>query len=96
MKRKTIAVSELISLTNSVLRNSTCSPEYRQGQMNLLEAVLHLSGNYKGFEYLGVIDVPKGEKPGIHPFIDGPHGYKNRFINTDNTRVAYFQQFKGA
>jgi len=86
-KRKTIEVAELISMTNLVLTRSTCTPDIRQGMMNLLEAVLHKTGNYKGYKYLTEGYVPDGARPGINSIDLDIVG---RFENTDKTRVEYF------
>jgi len=86
-KRKTIEVAELISMTNLVLARSQCAPDIRQGMMNLLEAVLHKTGNYAGYRYLKEGYVPDGARPGINSIDLDIVG---RFENTDITRVEYF------
>lgn len=88
MSRKTFDVNALTVTVNEMCANSTCSPEVRQGAMNVLEHVLHESGNYRGFQYLGADKVPAGEKPGINWGFD--NDYEARFFNTDPTRVYYY------
>ena len=88
-KRKTVTVEFLINMTNDICKDSTPDrAEMRQGAMNGLEAVLHETGNYKGFRYL----IP-GEcqgNPGVW-YKDGQLlPYPERFENTDKTRVQYF------
>lgn len=91
MARKTVDVSKMVDTVNEVLAQSECTPDMRQGMMNLLENVLHETGNYKGFRYLAINEVPKGEKPGINrdEYGEVSKDYEARFANTDNTRVQY-------
>lgn len=51
-----------------------------------LEDVLHDTGNYNGFRYLGVDEVPKGEVPGIRWDYPQPE----QFNNTNSYRRKYF------
>jgi hypothetical protein len=91
MARKTINVTDLIETINTSIAISTCSAETRQGMMNVLEGVLHSTGNYRGFRYLTQDEVPVGEKPGINCFkSETENTYESRFLNTDRTRVQYF------
>jgi len=89
-KRKTYNVSELVDLVNGICKNS--APEVadrRQGAMNVLEAVLHETGNYKGFRYL-LEDECTGN-PGVRYLNGLPHpDFELRFKDTDRTRVMYF------
>ncbi|MHB8123382.1 MAG: hypothetical protein ACYDG4_14645 [Desulfuromonadaceae bacterium] len=90
-KRKTIKVAELVEIVNDILKTSLSdSKERRQGAMNVLETVLHETGNYRGFCYLLAGEVADGV-PGIN-YVDGlPHRDPvMRFANTDHTRVMYF------
>jgi hypothetical protein len=52
MSRKTIPVETLTAKVNSMLALSTCSPVERLAMADVLEAVLHDTGNYRGFGYL--------------------------------------------
>ena len=52
MSRKTIPVGTLTAKINSMLALSTCSPVERLAMANVLEAVLHDTGNYRGFRCL--------------------------------------------
>ena len=89
MPRKTFNVSELVDLVNGICKDSDPSREdVRQGAMNVLETVLHESGNYKGFRYL-LAEETTG-RPGVN-YKDGQMlDYPARFENTDRTRVMYF------
>ena len=90
MSKKTVTVESLKIAINEVLKTSTCSSDIRQGQMNVLENVLHSTGNYHGFQYLSKDKVPEGELPGINwevVIANGP--YEDKFKNTDPTRVYY-------
>lgn len=88
--RKTIKVSELVDMVNGICKDS--APEFvdvRQGALNVLEAVLHNSGNYHGYRFLRY-DETIG-KPGVQTVNGFPHpDFNKRFENTDNTRVMYF------
>ena len=99
MARKTIEVETLKNIVNEVLATSTdeygATRGYRQGMMNLLEEVLHDTGNYKGYRNLMLKDVPAGEKPGIMVNETGliehtPIEVRFDKATTDNTRVHYF------
>jgi hypothetical protein len=91
MSRKTIKVDELRIAVNEILAVSVCSADVRQGQLRVLEHVLHSTDNYRGFRFLSQKDVPAGEKPGINLNADGSvmSDYVERFLNTDSTRVQY-------
>ena len=91
MPRKTLNVDQLLKDVNESLAISTCSSETRQGMINVLENVLHATGNYRGFGYLDQTKVPTGELPGINTDANNEIlDYANRFANTDKTRVFYF------
>lgn len=89
MARKTVTVEFLINMTNDICKNSAADrKDIRQGAMNLLETVLHSTGNYKGFRYLLAHEVADGV-PGVN-YVDGHIiDYPARFANTDRTRVQY-------
>jgi len=84
MGRKTFNVADFKKSVNQVLARSMCAPDIRQGWINALEVALYDSGNYKGYNYLNVNDVPPGEKPGIRG-VDPV----SKFIDTDMTRRFY-------
>jgi len=91
--RKTIDVQEIKALVNEFLKTSTCSKDRRQGQMDVLQDILHSTGNYHGFQYLYQDSVPSGELPGI--IVDGTvenTPYEQRFPvgKVDATRVYYY------
>ena len=68
MARKTISVAELKQLANDALASSTfphIGIDTRMGTCQFLESILHRTGNYGGFSYLGKDHVPTGEIPGI-------------------------------
>jgi hypothetical protein len=99
MARKTFEVETLKNIVNEVLATSSseygCTRDRRQGMMNLLEKVLHETGNYRGFRNLMLKDVPAGEKPGIMVNETGliehtPIEVRFDKATTDNTRVHYF------
>jgi hypothetical protein len=85
MSRKTLNVKGFVSGINEALKQSTTmSQEFRWGLMSACEAALQSSGNYKGFRYLTIDEVPEGKLPGIW-YENG----KPSFENTDYTRVEY-------
>lgn len=90
ISKKSINVELVRTSVNEVLALSVCSPDTRQGMMNVLEKVLHASGNYKGFRYLAASDVPAGQSPGINMELILSDDYVAKFANTDKTRVQYF------
>jgi len=84
MSRKTYSVEALIELVNGICKDSAPSEVgIRQGAMIVLEAVLHSTGNYRGFRYL----LPSEclGNPGVNISAD----YEVRFKDTDRTRVQY-------
>jgi hypothetical protein len=88
-KRKTFNVDELIDIVNGICKDSAADrKEVRQGAMNVLEAVLHKTGNYSGFNYLR--HVADGA-PGVNYVGDKLLDYPERFENTDRTRVFYYK-----
>jgi hypothetical protein len=91
MARKTVQVSSVIEYVNNMLRNSfgAVTSEERLGMIDVLEQILHDTGNYRGYRYLTQEEVPSGEKPGIHYAGDMPAPYPERFKDTDHTRRAY-------
>ncbi len=99
MARKTIEIETLKNLVNDILANTTNdfgpTRDIRRGAMNVLEAALHNTGNYRGFRNLMLKDVPLGEKPGIAVNETGliehtPIEVRFDKATTDNTRVHYF------
>jgi hypothetical protein len=89
MSRKTYSVEALVEMVNGICKDSAPDAvDIRQGAMNVLERVLHDTGNYRGFRYL-----LKGEcsgKPGVNYDGHGPlPDYELRFKDTDRTRVQY-------
>lgn len=64
-KRVTIKISELVSKTNQMLRESTCDAKIREGMIAVLESALHATNQYRGFGYLTQEEVPPGENAGI-------------------------------
>lgn len=90
MSRKSVNVEVVKTKINQVLALSECSSDMRQGMMNVLEDILHTSGNYHGFRYLGNLEVPRGQYPGIHMELIDSRDHEAKFFGTDRTRVQYF------
>jgi len=90
---KTIKVSEVLQDINKKLAlTEEVNIEHRWGLISALEAILHSTGNYSGFQYLSIEEVPTGELPGINVDEKGEYleNYEARFLNTDPTRRKYF------
>jgi hypothetical protein len=89
--RKTINVDRVKELVNNVcLMSAKEKKDIRQGSMNILETILHETGNYRGFSYLSEADVKDGQ-PGVrHDATGALLPYPERFENTDPTRVVYW------
>jgi hypothetical protein len=83
-------VYEVIDRINWLLANSSGDPAYREGMIEIGQTILHNTNNYMGFRYLGIKEVPEGQKPGIR---HAPNGdmlpYEERFQNTDQTRICF-------
>lgn len=91
MARKTFSVEFIRNKTNMMLKDSTCNAASREGMIAILTEILHESGNYHGFRYLMVDEVPKGHNPGVRYAEDGSMlPYEERFVNVDDTRRSYY------
>ena len=88
-KRKTIKVEELVDFCNMLLAKSTAPSVYRNGVMVVVEHFLHETKNYTGFRYLLEVEVPADHIPGIRYQNSQGLPYRERFENTDSTRVQY-------
>ena len=90
-KRKTIEISKLVEMANGILQNSGSDcVGIRQGIMNLVEAALFETGNYKGFRYLDETEVSADSLPGIRDTVISSTRGPDNFKNTDGTRVCYY------
>jgi len=85
MPRTTIDISDLLELINRRNQAGTQTPAAREAANELLEDVLHATGNYEGFGYLNRGQVPSGASPGIK--MDGA---EHSFAGCDETRRNYF------
>lgn len=92
--KKTIKISELTDICNRMLQYSMKGQEFRQGIQAVLETVLSRTDQYAGFEHLRQHEVAtKACKPGVNTYEDGTLlPYDLRFVNTDPTRVRYFNK----
>jgi hypothetical protein len=93
MSRRTFNVEEIVRLTNESLAKSTCSPDQRTGQIQTIENILHSTGNYRGYRYLMLDEVPDRQLPGIvvHGTVENTP-YEIRFAEgtVDQTRIQFF------
>ncbi len=95
MAKKTLKVEALRNKINAMLNDShgEDTEHVRQGYINVLESVLHDTGNYDGFRYLDWSDMQhlENELPGVN-FEKGStlSCEATRFVNTDETRRFYF------
>ncbi len=91
--RKTCYVETLRNDLNQFLKDSTCSQDRRQGHIDVVQDILHMTGNYHGFRYLMQHDIPAGHLPGI--IVNGTvenTPYEQRFPvgKVDPTRIHFF------
>lgn len=84
-KRKTIEIERVKKLINEKLKSQGSISE-RLSLMTLLEIMLSETGNYKGFRYLTVNEVPSDCDPGIIRDIET--GLALSF--PDTSRVEYY------
>lgn len=60
--RKTVNVEKVRDRVNILLANPKVSDDYRLGAAAILESILHDTGNYQGYSYVG-IEFPKDAAP---------------------------------
>jgi hypothetical protein len=90
-KRKTIEISKLVEMANGILQHSGADcVGIRQGTMNLVEAALFETKNYKGFRYLDETEVSADSLPGIRDTAISSTRGPDNFKDTDRTRIHYF------
>ena len=90
-KRKTIEISKLVEMANGILQNSGSDcVGIRQGVINMIEATLMETKNYKGFRYLDETEVSDGSWPGIRGTAYSNTRGPDNFKNTDPTRIRYY------
>jgi hypothetical protein len=90
-KRKTIEISKLVEMANGILQNSGADcVGIRQGTINMIEAALFETKNYKGFRYLDETEVSADSLPGIRDTAISSTRGPDNFKDTDRTRVRYF------
>ena len=90
-KRKTIEISKLVEIANGILQNS--GSEYvdvRQGTINMIEAALFETKNYKGVRYLDETEVSADSRPGIRDTAISSTRGPDNFKDTDPTRIRYY------
>lgn len=84
--RKSFNVVAFRDKVNWRLTNCTMSEDGLKELCLTLEDVLHDTGNYGGFRYLGIGEVPEGELPGIR----WDCAQMDQFTNTNGYRRKYF------
>jgi hypothetical protein len=90
-KRKTIEISKLVEMANGILQNSGADcVGIRQGVINMIEATLFETGNYKGFRYLDETEVGAESLPGIRDTAISSTRGPDNFKDTDSTRIRYY------
>ncbi len=90
MPRKTVDVEAFKDMTNQILRNSTADRDLRRGWCGALEWILHETGNYRGYRYLTIDEVPGEGLPGIRTDGEGnPLPEDLRWQSCDDTRRQY-------
>lgn len=88
--RKTVEIQPILDSVNIFLKESTDSSDRRQGNIDVINQVLFVSGNYAGFRYLTESEVPEDQLPGIR--MSSVVGVPPSFENTDSTRVHFFNK----
>jgi len=90
-KRKTIEISKLVEMANSILKNSWADcVDIRQGTINLIEAAMFETKNYKGFRYLDETEVSADSRPGLRDTAISSTRGPDNFKDTDSTRIRYY------
>ena len=84
--RKTFNVAAFKEKINWRLSNCFLAEDEMKQLCMTLEDVLHDTGNYGGFRYLGISEVPEGEVPGIR----WDSIQAEQFTNTNGYRRKYF------
>jgi glutamate dehydrogenase/leucine dehydrogenase len=62
MARKTIDVRLVVERANFALANPNIDQMEKRGVVNMIETILHETGNYKGFRYLNMYKEGDGYK----------------------------------
>lgn len=98
-KRKTVDVAFVKNMVNDMLAEGAYDDDrhqqFRLGAIVVLEEILHVTGNYKGYGYLSQHEVLPNCRPGVNYVINGdgncvPHpNFEKRFEDTDSTRRVY-------
>lgn len=89
--RKTFELAPILDSANFFLKVAEDSADRRQGHIDVIVEILTYAGNYGGFRYLGVDEVPAGQLPGIRGEPPREHDRNAEcYRNTDCTRVEYF------
>lgn len=74
-KRKTIDVEKIIDWANMQMARPEMSQEFKRGVFSLTDQILHDTGNYLGFNYLGWISegcdkwIADGRPSGISKYL---------------------------
>ena len=92
MSRKTFNVEELKTLVNGVCLNTKDEDiDFRNGQIVILDHVLHSTGTYHGYNYLDAHDMESsrdGTTVGVKEFDEVSARWN--FEGTDDTRRVYY------
>lgn len=100
--KRTFSVEEFKDSINKTLASyeeKEASHDFIQGLRAALEGVLKTTGNYQGYEFLGIDEVPNGERPGVwsNYMSSGRFEYSHKhsrlidkaYEGTDANRVKY-------
>ena len=88
--KKTVPVANLIVKLNGILQSyheGMVNVQEINGIRNFVEDIMMDTGNYNGYSYLTINEVPAGERPGIQ--MNG-FGAEELFEDTDHNRVLYY------
>lgn len=88
--RKTTEIATIVDHVNAMLADTYyTTPDMRLGAIVVLERILHDTGNYAGFRYLGNDELPVEVMPGVRYDANDILPYPERFENTDDSRRQY-------
>jgi hypothetical protein len=102
MPRKTIVVEQIKDDVNRILATyieRDTDSEFLMGYRQLLENILHTTGNYRGYNFLDKSQVPAGERAGCHfDLLSSPDRFEMQygskvdraFQDTDSNRIRYY------
>ncbi len=87
--KKMFEVHDLLIKANDLLAASTGTPEFRRGVATMLEGVLHATGNYAGYNFIGWTTEGGCDRWLALGDADAP---KASYIGDETRRFYYYSQ----